>query len=117
VDYQTGPFEDAVRDMDVVFDTLAGEMQARSWVLLKAGGILVSTLGIAEPDAAARHGVRATGIACSPDGVQFGRIAGMIDVGQVRPNVGAVLSLADAAKAKELNRTGAIKGKIVLTLP
>jgi len=41
----------------------------------------------------------------------------MVEAGQVRPNVGAVLTLDEAAKAQELNRTGVTKGKIVLTVP
>jgi len=117
VDYRAERFEDAARGMDIVFDTLAGEMQARSWGILKPGGILVSTLGIADPDAAAAHGVRGTGISCTPNGAQLGRVAGMVEAGQVRPNVGAVLTLDEAAKAQELNRTGVTKGKIVLTVP
>jgi len=68
VDYRAERFEDAARGMDIVFDTLAGEMQARSWGILKPGGILVSTLGIADPDAAAAHGVRGTGISCTQTG-------------------------------------------------
>ena len=59
VDYRAERFENAVHDQDIVFDTLAGEMQARSWGLLKQGAILVSTLGIADPDQAkARASVR-----------------------------------------------------------
>jgi len=33
-----------------------------------------------------------------------------------RPNIGAVLPLAEAAEAQEMNRTGRVKGKIVLTV-
>ncbi len=117
VDYRAERFEDAVHGMDVVFDTLASEMQARSWKLLKPGGILVSTLGIADPDPAPAHGVRGVGISCTPNGAQLGRVTEMIEAGQVRPNVGAVLTLDDAARAQELNRTGATKGKVVLAIP
>ncbi len=116
VDYKAGRFEDAARGMDIVFDTLGGEMQARSWGLLKPGGILVSTLGIADPARAEAHGVRAVGVSCQPNGAQLRRVAEMIDAGKLRPNVGAVLTLDEAAKAQELNRTGGAKGKIVLTV-
>ena len=116
LDYGAGRFEDEVADMDIVFDTLGGEMQARSWGMLKPGGILVSVVGIADPGAAAAHGARAAGFGAVPDGEQLGRIAEMIDAGHVRPNIGATLPLADAAEAQELNRTGKVKGKIVLTM-
>ena len=116
LDYGAGRFEDEAADMDIVFDTLGGEMQARSWGMLKPGGILVSTVGITDPFAAAAHGVRAAGFGAVPDGAQLGRIAEMIDAGQIRPNIGATLPLTDAAEAQELNRTGKVKGKIVLTV-
>jgi NADPH:quinone reductase-like Zn-dependent oxidoreductase len=114
VGYGAGRFEDAVDGMDVVFDTLGGEMQARSWGVLKPGGILVSTVGVADPGQAEAHGVRAVGFGAVPDGAQLGRIAEMVDAGQIRPNIGAVLPLAEAAEAQEMNRTGRVKGKVVL---
>ncbi|MBV9748602.1 MAG: NADP-dependent oxidoreductase [Acetobacteraceae bacterium] len=116
VDYKAGRFEDAARDMDIVFDTLGGEMQSRSWGLLKPGGILVSTLGITDPAQAEARGLRAVGVSCQPNGEQLRRLAELVEAGRIRPNVGTVLSLDDAAKAQELNRTGGAKGKIVLTV-
>ena len=89
-------------------------MQARSWGLLKPGGILVSTVGISDPGQAEAHGVRAAMFGAVPDGAQLGRVAEMADAGQIRPNVGAVLPLAEAAEAQEMNRTGRVKGKVVL---
>ncbi len=38
IDYRATRFEDAVRDLDVVFDTVGGETLARSWGVLKPGG-------------------------------------------------------------------------------
>ncbi|MBV9656051.1 MAG: NADP-dependent oxidoreductase [Acetobacteraceae bacterium] len=116
VDYGSERFEDTVQDMDIVFDTLAGDMQARSWAMLKRGGILVSTLGIGDAQQAEARGVRAAGFGCVPDGGQLARIAAMIDRGQIRPRIGAVLPLAEAAKAQSLNESGAVKGKIVLII-
>lgn len=116
IDYRTERFEDLVRNQHVVFDTLAGDMQARSWAMLRPGGILVSTLGIVDPEDAAKNGLRAQGISCSPNGAQLERVASMIDGGQVRPNVGTVVSIEEAARAQELSRAGKTSGKIVLTI-
>ncbi len=44
-DYQTTRFEDAVHDFDVVFDTMAGEIQKQSWKVVQKGGTLVSIVG------------------------------------------------------------------------
>jgi NADPH:quinone reductase-like Zn-dependent oxidoreductase len=40
----------------------------------------------------------------------------MIASGQLKVSVGRVLPLAQAAEAQELNRTGAVKGKVVIAV-
>lgn len=117
VDYAAETFEDMVDGQDIVLDTIAGDIQERSWGLLKPNGIMISTLGIADPNRAKELGVRATSVVCTPSAEQLSRIAEMIDAGKIRTNIAAVLTLDEAAKAQELNRTGALKGKIVLAVP
>ena len=46
IDYNTQRFEDELRDYDVVFDTVGGATQHRSFGVLKPGGILVTITGI-----------------------------------------------------------------------
>ena len=116
VDYRSERFEDVVADQDIVFDTLAGDIQARSWRMLELGGIMVSTLAVADPSQAEARGVRATGMGCTPNGDQLRRVAEMIDAGKVRPNLGTVLPLEKAAEAQELKRSGKIKGKVIITV-
>src|SRR5579864_2585188 len=41
IDYRSTRFDDVVKDADVVFDTVGGDTQERSWKVLKKGGILV----------------------------------------------------------------------------
>jgi len=101
---------------DIVFDTLGGAIQEASWSLLKPGGILVSTVGITDPKRAEAVGVRAAGFGAVPDGEQLRRVAEMIAAGQVKAAVGRVLPLAQAAEAQELNRTGVVKGKVVIAV-
>ncbi|HVW92284.1 MAG TPA: NADP-dependent oxidoreductase [Devosia sp.] len=45
IDYKNQRFEDELSGMDLVYDLIGGETQARSWDVLKPGGIIVSTLG------------------------------------------------------------------------
>lgn len=56
-------------------------------------------------------GVRATAIGCTPNGQQLSRVAEIVDAGQVRPNVGKVMTVDEAATAQELNRTGGVKAR------
>ncbi len=114
IDYHTTRFEEAVGDVDVVLDTIGGETQQRSWNVLKKGGILVATLGISSPAAPGEHGVRGVGVIVHPDPAQLNRIAALIDSGDLKPVIRAVLPLTGAARAHELSQTGHGRGKIVL---
>ncbi len=114
VDYETGPFEHAAREMDVVFDPLAGDIQARSWGIIKPGGILVSTLVANEPGEAKARGVRAAEVRGHSDGAQLALIAKMIDERKLAPHIGRVMPLDQAGEAQRLGEAGEVKGKIVL---
>ncbi|MEJ2723401.1 MAG: NADP-dependent oxidoreductase [Deltaproteobacteria bacterium] len=114
IDYRTTKFEEAVRDVDMVLDTIGGDTQQRSWRVLKKGGVLVATLGVSSPEAAHQHGVRGEGITVHPDAIQLAQIAVLIDAGNLKPAVTTILPLAKAAQAQELSQTGHVRGKIVL---
>jgi NADPH:quinone reductase-like Zn-dependent oxidoreductase len=114
IDYRTAKLEEAVREVDVVLDTIGGDTQQRSWQVLKRGGILVATLGISSPEVARQHGVRGEGILVHPDAAQLAQIAALIDAGKVKPAVTTILPLTEAARAHEFSQTGHGRGKIVL---
>jgi len=114
IDYTKTNFEEVVRDVDVVLDTLAGQTRDRSWNVLKKDGILVSILGQPSPDDAAQHGVRAAGVFVEPNQAQLGEIAKLVESGKLRPIIETVLPLAQAARAHEMNQTLHTRGKIVL---
>jgi NADPH:quinone reductase-like Zn-dependent oxidoreductase len=114
IDYHTTKFEEAVHEADVVLDTIGGDTQQRSWQVLKKGGILVATLGIASPEAARQHGVRGEGILVHADAAQLAQIAALIDAGKLKSAVTTILPLAEAPRAHDLSQTGHVRGKIVL---
>jgi NADPH:quinone reductase-like Zn-dependent oxidoreductase len=110
IDYHARRFEDVVRDVDMVLDLIGGETQERSWAVLKAGGMMVST--IAEPRATRQ----ASGVSfmAQPHGEQLRKIAALIELGDVKPIVQSVFPLSEAPRALELNRQGHSLGKTVL---
>jgi len=116
VDYQKTPFEDAVRDVDVVLDTVGGETQERSFKVLKKGGILVSLVQPPSQELASKHGVRALFYGGHASSSDLAEIAKLVDNGQVKPVVETVLPLADARRAHELSETGHARGKIVFKI-
>jgi len=115
IDYSTTPFEDVVRDVDVVLDLLGGETQQRSWKVLKPGGILLSTVQPPSQEIAQAHGVRQRMIGTAPPVRKvLTEAAKMVSEGQLKPFVSAVLPLHDIRKAHEMIEARHTRGKIVL---
>lgn len=114
VDYRSQRFEEVLNQVDVVFDTIGGDTQARSIPLLNTGGRLVSV--VSTPDEAALAAVGATGglFMVQPSSEGLGRIAQLIDGGTVRVLIDSVFPLAEARAAHTKSQTGRAKGKIVL---
>jgi NADPH:quinone reductase-like Zn-dependent oxidoreductase len=114
IDYTTTRFETVVHDVDVVFDTVGGELIERSLAVLKPGGIYVSPAAQLDAEAGKAQGVRALGMMSQANPAQFREIAALIDAGKVKPVVSSVLPLAEAHKAHEQLEAGHTRGKIVL---
>lgn len=117
IDYAARRFEDAVRGVDVVLDTVGGDVQQRSWKVLKPGGILISTVKPPSAEEAAHHKARAAFPVTQTDAAQLSEIARLVDYGRLRPVVQIVLQLAAARRAHELSQSGHARGKIVLRVP
>jgi NADPH:quinone reductase-like Zn-dependent oxidoreductase len=114
VDYTKQKFEDVVRDVDVVLDSVGKDTLARSYGVVKKGGFiatLVARLDQAELD---KHGIRGASISVKPNGAQLAEIGKLIDEKKIKPIVSEVLPLTDAVKAQEQAATHHTRGKIVL---
>ncbi len=114
IDYRATRFEDVVKDVDVVLDSIAGETQEHSWQVLKKGGILVSLLDSSAPKKAEAHGVRGAWFLVRPEADQLAALAQLIDAGKIRVVVSEVLPLEDIRRAQELIADKHTRGKIVL---
>jgi NADPH:quinone reductase-like Zn-dependent oxidoreductase len=115
IDYRTTRFEDVARDVDVVLDSAGGEIQERSWPVLRKGGLLVtirSSAGVAEK--APFYGVRARHMLVRPEPTHFSGINELVVSGKLRPVVSAVYPLAQARDAHEQIELGHTRGKVVL---
>lgn len=114
IDYNTTKFEDVVRDVDVVLDTITGETADRSWQVIKKGGIYVSILMPPSQEKAAAHGVRCAHTFVQPSVEQLNEIAKLVDSGKLKLTIEKVFPLAEARAAQESNAIGHTRGKIVL---
>ncbi len=117
IDYRATPFEEAVKEVDVVFDTVGGETRERSWGVLKAGGVLVSvTAPGPSAETAAAHGVRTEWTRVQPNSAQLAQLTELVEAGKIKPVVDQVLTLAQAGEALDLNQGGQVQGKLVLKI-
>jgi NADPH:quinone reductase-like Zn-dependent oxidoreductase len=116
IDYKNERFEEIATDIDVVFDLVGGDVQERSWSVLREGGIQVSTLAPPDPEKAAKHNVRAAPHwMAEPNAAQLGKIADLIDAGKVKVVVSDRFPLDRVRDAYERVESGHVRGKVVLT--
>jgi NADPH:quinone reductase-like Zn-dependent oxidoreductase len=116
IDYQATRFDEVVRNRDVVFDTMGGETQRRSWKTLKKGGILVSIVEPPSQQEAQEYGVRQSFVFVQNNADHLAAITKLVDSGQLRPFVETVLPLSEARHVQELSQAGHTRGKIVLRI-
>ncbi len=114
IDYTTTKFDDVVKDVDVVLNAVRGDTLARSYGVVKKGGIIVSITGPPDPAELDKHGIRGTGLGAHPDAKILEELAKLIDAGKIRPIVSAVMPIVDVAKAHEQIASRHTRGKIVL---
>jgi NADPH:quinone reductase-like Zn-dependent oxidoreductase len=112
--YDRTPFETAVRDVDVVFDTMGGEVHDKSYKVLKRGGLMVCLMAEPFTDRAAEFGVTVTQAPVLPRRDILEALLKMLADGSLRVPIEATLPLSDFRKAHELSHGGRVRGKVVL---
>ncbi|MFG2174795.1 NADP-dependent oxidoreductase [Streptomyces niveus] len=95
VDLQAERLED-IGDVDLVFDVIGGDILDRSATLVRAGGTLVT---IAGPVTVQPTDGRAVFFVVEPDRARLADLAGRLRAGRLKPIVGVVRPLAEAADA------------------
>jgi len=105
--------EDAAGQADLVLDTIGGEVLAHSAPLLKPGGTLVTIKAAALPPTS-RDDIKKVVFVQESSRAQLTELARLVDQGHLRPQVGAVYPLAQAAEAYSAKAAGGIPGRIIL---
>ncbi len=114
IDYKTQKFEDVAKDVDVVIDGVGGETLARSYPIVKKGGIIVSLTDRLDQAQLDRYGIRGASLAVQNNGDELAQIGKLIDEKKIKVIVSETFPLADANKAEAKADTGHARGKIVL---
>ena len=114
IDYEKTKFEEVVKDVDVVLDTVGGETLEKSFQVLRKGGFLVSTVEPPSEDSMKKFAVAAAMVKLKPNAEQLAEICRLVEAGKLKTRVGTVLPLAEVRRAHELGEAGKRRGKIVL---
>jgi alcohol dehydrogenase len=140
IDYKTQKFDSLLSDYDVVFDTLSGDTQHRSFSILKRGGTLVTIAGIPTAEfgrewgvnpivrmflafknrtstkLAKQRGVNFKYLFMHPSGEQLRDIAHLVEAGKIKTIIDKSFDLDHLRDAFNYSQTGRAVGKIVITI-
>ncbi|MCW3114226.1 MAG: oxidoreductase [Segetibacter sp.] len=119
VDYTQGLFEDSIKDVDVVFDTVGGLNPLRSLDTLKEGGRLVAIAGGITDELkqlAERKNIKATAYLVHSNGDDMEQIAELLEAGTLKSHVFKEYSFDQIAEAHKQVETGKTRGKVVVTV-
>jgi NADPH:quinone reductase-like Zn-dependent oxidoreductase len=116
IDYTEGRFEDRVRNVDVVIDTVGGDTAERALGTIRKDGLYVSVAARDLEDKCAAAGVHCLprGTAFDTQRAVFDEVALLASTGKLRVKVEQTFPLAAAAAAQQLGEQGHTEGKIVL---
>jgi NADPH:quinone reductase-like Zn-dependent oxidoreductase len=115
IDYERTRFEEAVSNIDLVFDTVGGDSLERSWPLLSPAGRAVTIASDGDTSADAR--TNAAFFIVQPDHQQLAGLGPLLEAGYLRPFVGATASLPEAPEAYRGNmKHSSGHGKTVVIL-
>jgi NADPH:quinone reductase-like Zn-dependent oxidoreductase len=116
IDYNATPFETVVHDLDVVVDTVGGDISDRSYPVLHRDGVFVTVAGRLAPDAGKAQGVRAMNGARTPN-EKLSQVSELLVSKKIVAVVQKVFPLAEARRAQELSETRHGRGRIILRIP
>ena len=116
VDYRATRFEAAAGTVDVVFDTVGGEITERSWSVLQRDGVLVTIVRPPSPEWAAGRDARGVFFIVEPRRDELNELSRLVDAGVIRPMVEAVLPPNQARDAYERGAHDHPRGKFVVAV-
>jgi NADPH:quinone reductase-like Zn-dependent oxidoreductase len=113
LDYAAAPFENSVKEVDAVLDTVGGPVQQRSYTVLKEGGALVAINQPPSEEEAKNHHIKASMLVTETSTGSLQTVAAMVDAGTIKPFVGRVYPLSEVAQAWRDVQSKNIEGKTV----
>jgi NADPH:quinone reductase-like Zn-dependent oxidoreductase len=116
IDYTSQKFEEILRDYDAVYDTVGGDTYARSFQVLKPGGVIVSMLEQLHEQLSKQQNVTAISQFTRVTTERLKRLADLVDRGALKVHIDKTFPLDEAADALEYIHQGHHRGKVVIKI-
>jgi NADPH:quinone reductase-like Zn-dependent oxidoreductase len=116
IDYRAQDFARAVSGCDAVFDTVGGDVTARSFAVLRRGGRLASIAGGAQAAASPRGDVASLRPSVGRDRRHLERVVSLMESGALRLPEISLFPLSQAAAAHRVSEARHLRGKLVLQI-
>ncbi|PEB79237.1 NADP-dependent oxidoreductase [Bacillus nitratireducens] len=115
IDYKNEKFEELLSDYNIVLDTIGGEVQEKSFQIIKSGGVLVSI--VHEPLHEVK-GIRSGFLWLKPSGKQLEELTSLIQDGKIKPIISKVVPFSEQGVREShiLSESQHTRGKIVITM-
>ncbi len=118
IDFESQKFEEHTGNIDLVFDLIAGEIQERSWQVLKEeGGAIVSTLSEPSKADARKSNARGVRMVVKSNPLQLKKIAELIVARRVKVVIEKAFPLEKVRVAHRYLQNGHVRGKVALHVP
>jgi alcohol dehydrogenase len=114
IDYKSQKFEELLKDYDLIFDTIGGETNKKSYQVLKPGGVLVSMVEQPDEELIKRYGVKEISQQSKPTPDKLQKIAQLVDEGVLKVSVDKAFPLEQAGEALAYLEEGHPRGKVVI---
>ncbi|MFO8065085.1 MAG: NADP-dependent oxidoreductase [Spirochaetota bacterium] len=118
IDYAAVRFEQAINAVDVVIDTVGGDVTERSLNVLMRHGVVVALAG-SESSGTRKTGIgahRVRTLALRPDKRRLDHLASLLGEGALRPSTTTIRGLRGIPDAHRISETGHVRGKVVVLL-
>src|SRR4029453_4556936 len=112
IDYNVEDFTKTVANCDVVFDTVGGDVQIRSYAVLKPGGRLVWVAAAPEGSQPPRSDVQTLRPGVARDRKHLERMLELLEAGAIWPPEIVRYKLTDAAEAHQVSESRHLRGKL-----
>ncbi len=119
IDYKEVPFEEIVKDIDIVLDTIGGDNIDRSLKVMKKGGTIICIPSGANEqvaEKAAAKGMKGVTMMVQSSGEDMEHLASLLEDGTLKPEVSKLFPLEKMGEAHQQVETGKTRGKTVVTV-